>query len=47
MCIIILNALSLKVTTLNLLELSVSLMLIKENERKKIVHYSWLNYFVV
>ncbi len=47
MCIIILNALSLKVTMLNLLELSVSLMLIQENERKKIIHYSWLNDFVV
>ncbi len=35
MCIIILDALSLKVTAPYLLELSVSLMLIQENERKK------------
>ncbi len=47
MCIIILDALSLKVTAPNLLELSVSLMLIQENERKKNTHCSWLNYFVV
>ncbi len=47
MCIIIMDALSLKVTAPNLLELSVSLMLIQENERKKITHCSWLNYFVV
>ncbi len=47
MCIIILDALSLKVTASNLLKLSESLMLIQENERKKITHRSWLNYFVV
>ncbi len=44
MCIIILDALSLKVTTSNLQELSMSLMLIQENERKKIAHCSWLNH---
>ncbi len=38
--IIILDALSLKVTATNLLELSVSLMLIQENERKKITYCS-------
>ncbi len=34
MCIIIMDALSLKVTAPNLLELSVSLMLIQENEKE-------------
>ncbi len=43
--IIILDALSLKVTTSNLLEPSVSLMLTHENERKN--HCSWMNYFIV
>ncbi len=48
MCIIIMDVLSLKVTAPNLLELSVSLMLIQENEIKIIfTHCSWLNYFVV
>ncbi len=35
MCIIIMDALSLKVTAPNLLEMSVSLMLIQENEKEK------------
>ncbi len=36
MCIIMLDALSLKVIVPNLLQLSVSLMLIQENERKSL-----------
>ncbi len=40
MCIIILDVLSVKVIVPNLLQLSVSLMLIQENERKKITHCS-------
>ncbi len=41
MCIIIMDALSLKVTAPNLLELSVSLMLIQENE-KSLTALDWI-----